>query len=61
MNTQDINFAPFLFLNNNDTIKFDIKNMNNNENNKGYKIIKEKLLSDNNIEYIQKKLIEIVY
>jgi hypothetical protein len=61
MNTQDINFAPFLFLNNNDTIKFDIKNMNNNENNEGYKIIKEKLLSDNNIEYIQKKLIEIVY
>jgi hypothetical protein len=61
MNIQDINFAPFLFLNNNDSIKFDIKNMNNDKNIDGYKIIKEKLLSENNIEYIQKKLIETVY
>ena len=62
MNTQDINFAPFLFLNNNDCSKFSIKNINNNnKNTDGYKMIKEKLLSENNIEYIQKKLVETVY
>ena len=62
-NNQDINFAPFLFLNNNDCFKYDIKNINiNNDINKeGYKLIKNKLISDNNIEYIQKKLIDIVY
>jgi len=64
-NNQDINFAPFLFLNNNDCSKYNINNINNinnnNNNKEGYKIIKDKLISDNNIEYIQKKLIDIVY
>lgn len=62
-NNQDINFAPFLYLNNNDCSKFNLNNINNNNNIKieGYKLIKNKLISDNNIEYIQKKLIDIVY
>ncbi len=62
-NNQDINFAPFLYLNNNDCSKFNLNNINNNNNinKEGYKLIKNKLISDNNIEYIQKKLIDIVY
>ena len=62
-NNQDIIFAPFLYLNNNDCSKFNLNNINNNNNIKieGYKLIKNKLISDNNIEYIQKKLIDIVY
>ena len=59
---QDITLTPFLFLNNNDCYKYNIKNIqNDNKNNRAYIIIKEKLLSDENIEYIQKKLIDIVY
>lgn len=61
MDTQDINFAPFLFLNNNDCYKYNITNDNNNNNIDGYKIIKKKLLSESNIEFIQKKLIDTVY
>ena len=64
-NTQDIINTSFLFLNNNDCSKYNIndfnKKNNNNNNNEGYKLIKNKLISNINIEYIQKKLIDTVY
>ncbi len=55
------NINPFLYINNNDCSKYNINNFYNNSKIYDYNILKNKLKSKENIDYLQNEMIKNVY